>query len=265
MDYSILKIGDFDPSLGRKIKEIIFSSDSFIVYIDTEDIICWATDHHKVFGENFGNISNQISNWESLCNRLFSKQDSYDYKCLLAEGYARMLDEGNDQMAQKIIDQTAERIKQQGMQILRQDYLISSLISTCLVVLFLFLSVIFKKLIFQFVDRSIYEILLTSYFGGLGAFISTMIRARNYNAEISSSRRIHRIDGVLRIIYGLIAGVMISLGVKANILFGFLNSVDKNIYVLSFLGAIGGASEMLLPNIIRQFDDKAVENGKQKV
>ena len=34
------------------------------------------------------------------------------------------------------------------------------------------------------------------------------------------------------------------------------NSIDKNIYVLSFLGAIGGASEMILPNIIKQFEDE---------
>jgi len=256
MNFSVLKIGDYDPSLGRKIKEIILSSDTFIVYIDTNNTICWATENHSVFGENFGNISNQISNWESICNRLFSKQDSYDYKSLLAEGYARMLDEGNDITAQIVIDQTIERIKQQGKQILRQDYLISSLFTTGFIVLALIVTIIFKKNIIVFIDRSIYEILITSYLGGIGAFISTMVRARNYNAEISSSRRIHIIDGALRIIYGLIAGVLISLGIKSNIIFGFVNSIDKNIYVLSFLGAIGGASEMILPNIIKQFEDE---------
>jgi hypothetical protein len=51
---------------------------------------------------------------------------------------------------------------------------------------------------------------------------------------------------------------MIAIGIKANILFGFINHIEANMYVLPFLGAIGGASEMLLPNIIKQFDTEKV-------
>jgi hypothetical protein len=83
-----------------------------------------------------------------------------------------------------------------------------------------------------------------------------MVRARNYIAELSSSRRIHKIDGALRIIYGLMAGMIISLGIKSNIILGFVNSIDNHIFKLSFFGAIAGASEILLPNIIKQIEDQ---------
>jgi hypothetical protein len=258
MDYTTLKIGERPRKIGRKIKEIISKEKSHIVYLDENDIICTSKDSKVVLSKEFGHIQNLISSWESICNSLFSKEEAYEIKCLLAEGYGRMFEKNDYSAAKKIIDQTAERIKHQGEQILRQDYLISSLTTTCVIIFILFVTILSKRLIIQYVNPRLYEIFITALFGGVGAFISTMIRARNYQADISTSRHIHRIDGFIRIIYGLIAGVMIAIGIKANILFGFINHIETNMYVLPFLGAIGGASEMLLPNIIKQFDSEKV-------
>jgi len=124
MDFNSLKVGDIDSTLGKTIKEIILCSDTYIVYMDADEIIQWNTDKHNQWGENFGEIQNQVSYWENICNGLFNKKDSYNYKCLLAEAYARMLDEGNDQSAQEIIDQTVFRINKQGKEILRAIYFI---------------------------------------------------------------------------------------------------------------------------------------------
>lgn len=257
MDFSDLKIGDTDPYLGKKIKEIILSSNSFIVYIDEDQVIQWATSGHSEYGDDFGDIANQISYWESSCNRLFSKDDRYEYKCLLAEGYARMLGEGNQESAQKIIDRTSQRIEKHGKEILRQRYLLSGLYSTAFVAFLLMLAIILRHPLKDALNASGYEILLTSLFGGIGAFISTVTRAKNYNAEISVGKRIHEIDGVLRIIYGVIAGGIIGMGIKSNIIFGFVNEIQKNgVFVMTFLGAIGGASEIAIPSIIKKMDGK---------
>ena len=41
------------------------------------------------------------------------------------------------------------------------------------------------------------------------------------------------------------------------IIFGFINEMNKTIYVQTFLGAIAGASEMLLPNIVKQIEENS--------
>jgi hypothetical protein len=253
MDYTDLKRGDVIPERNRKIKEIIGEDKHFIVYLDDKDIICWDVDKtyktsDKKFGKEFGNIENQISFWESNCNRLFNKKESFDYKCLLAEGYARMLDARDDKTANSIIKSTSERIKVQGEQILRQNYLLASFRATCIVIILLIIFIIMK----EYIRKDIYEICLTGFMGGIGGFISSMLRAAHYKPILSYGKRIHRMDGYLRIVYGLIGGAIVAIGVKANIIFGFLDSEKKSLFSLYFLGAISGASEQLLPNIINQ-------------
>jgi hypothetical protein len=256
MDFADIKTGDIEPLLGKKVKEIIECSNTFIVYMDEDDIIQWAAAGHGQLGENFGDIQNQISYWESISNKVFSKEESYDYKGLLAEGYARMLGEGNHETAQRIIDQIIDRIKKHGGEVLRQQYLLSSLVATGLTVLILMLTIFFKQYLLGFLGYSVYEVFLASLFGGIGAFVSTMTRSKNYSSEITVGKRIHKIDGILRIVYGVIAGAVVAIGIKSNIVFGFVNEIPKSIFVMAFLGAMGGASEMIIPSIIKQIEGK---------
>jgi len=256
MNLSGLKYGDTDPNLGKKIKELILSTDTFIVYLDEDDVIQWSTSGKTGFGDQFGSIQNQISFWESISNRMFSKQESCDYKCLLAEGYARMLDDNNREAAQDIINLTKDRITIQAKEVLRQEYLMASVMATAAVVAALITSMVFKSVISNFLGKNVFDIYLTGLMGGIGAFVSATIRSKNYDPEIKTSKRIHRIDGILRIAYGIIAGVLISIGIKANIIFGFINGIDRTIFVETFLGAVAGASESILPNIIKQMEGK---------
>ncbi len=256
MDYSGIKAGETDPLLGKTIKDIILAENSYIVYIDTDDVIQWSTSGHSTFGENFGGIQNKISYWESICNKLFSKQDSYEYKCLLAEGYARMLDGGNSELANQILNQTSSRIEKHGKEILRQDYILSSLCFTTILLISLLIISSNKNAITQIWDSNTIEIYITGIFGSIGAFVSTMIRSQNYNSDITLGRQIHQIDGMLRIIYGFIAGILIALGIKANLIFGFINNTNTTVFTLLFLGAISGASEIILPNIIKQIENQ---------
>ena len=265
MNYNDLKKGDKIPERNRYIKEIISEDKHYIVYLDEKDIICWGFDQSNYSSEkDFGNVENQISFWESTCNRLFNKNESFDYKCLLAEGYARMLDSGDIKAANRIIDNTSERIKVQGEQILRQNYLLASFLATCGVIILLFTLVfIIKNNSIIKISTNIYEILVTSLMGGLGSFIFTMIRAIDYKPILSYGKRVHRVDGYLRIVYGLIGGAIVAVGVKSDIIFGFLNTGTPNLYVLYFLGAISGASEKLLPNIIDQSEKRYTDKLKQ--
>jgi hypothetical protein len=252
MDTTALKSGDVEPTLGKKIKDIILASSTFIVYMDENDVIQWSSDKD----DKMGDIPNQISYWESLSNKLFPKEEAYDYKCLLAEGYARVLDEGNTVNAQKIIDLTSDRIKKHGKELLRQQYLLASLLSTIIVGIILVITITSRTLVSSLLGSHGYGIFLTGLFGGIGAFVSAMTRSTQYDPEISIGKEIHVIDGILRIIYGLLVASLIAIGIKANLVFGFINNTDKNIFILTFMGAISGASELIFPSIVKKVEEK---------
>src|SRR4051794_29427349 len=61
---------------------------------------------------------------------------------------------------------------------------------------------------------------------------------------------IHRLDGFLRVFYGLIAGILVSLAIKGNVLAGFADSQQP--WILYFFAMVAGASEILIPNLINQ-------------
>ena len=263
MSDSYLKFDvDQNGPMGSKIKELIIRSHNIIVYIDENDTIQWAT-HGITLEKDFGDIQNKVSFWEDVSNKIFTKQDAYSCKCLLAEAYARILEDRDPKLANEIIERTVYRIQKHGSEILKQAYLLSSVV--CVIVLFFILGtvVVERNKILSIIPFDAYSILLTSIFGGIGAFVFTTLRLKNYTPEVIISKRIHQIDGALRIFYGIISGLIIALGIKSNIVLGFINQIQITIYLKAFLGVIAGASEIVIPNLIKGVEHK-IETGKIK-
>lgn len=256
MSYADLGIGQPGP-MGKPIKDIIIQAETFIVYMDNKDVIQWATEGYDHFHENFGEIQNCVSEWETKVNKIFSKSDAYALKCLLAEAYARILDNKDIVLARDIIAKATNTIEKQGREILKQYYAIASFIAALIICLAIFLSKFNKKMIETKYGIDEYCIWMTMLFGGVGAFIFTIIRLKNYQPDIVISKSVHILDGVLRIFYGVIFGLIIAVAIKSNILLGFLNQVEKNIYMSVFMGICAGASEILIPNLIKQIEDKS--------
>jgi hypothetical protein len=253
------RVGEVGPS-GSTIKEIIIQGIDFIVYIDEGDNIQWSTEEtYTDFHPQFGSIQNRVSYWESVSNKLFSTYDAYDFKCLLAEAYARIIDEKNLELSNDIIALTVNRIEKSGREILKQEYIISSFVCTS-VVMALIVAVIFSKhYLIAILNRDAFQILLTSLFGGVGAFVFATLRLRNYSPELAISKHIHRVDGALRVFYGIISGLIIGVGIKSDVLLGFISKVPSTIYLEVFLGIIAGASEVIIPNLIKQVEGKVNE------
>jgi len=257
--YNDYVAGEVGP-MGSPIKEIIIQNIEAIVYLDSADSIQWATYKYENFPESFGEIQNKVSYWESITNNLFSRKAAYDIKCLLAEAYARILDNRNITTAREIIEQCKERIIKHGCEILKQSYAIASLTATIVCLISILILRYNKNLILLNYSNDVYEILLTMAFGGIGSYMFATIRLKNYVPEIVLSKHIHQLDGILRVFYGIIAGLIVAIAIKSNIIFGFLNDIERTIYVSVFLGTIAGASEAFIPNLIKQVESKTFDN-----
>jgi hypothetical protein len=260
MNFYDLKAGDIDPNFGKKIKTIIYSTNGVIdavVYIDEDDVIQWLCEKVED-GQEFGLVINKMSYWETICNKIFTKAEAYENKCLLAEGISRIFALSSERFnnANQILDITIDKIKIEGENKLRNSYVLASVCSFGLVALFLIAELLLKRYIVNILGYEIYAILMTALMGGVGAFISAITRAKDFKPDIIVDKKIHQIDGILRIVLGILTASFVWIGIKANLLFGFLNNVEKSNYVFLFLGMISGISERILPSIVKQFEDK---------
>ena len=95
--------------------------------------------------------------------------------------------------------------------------------------------------------------------GGIGAFISGATGNTRIPCAPGAGRRLHRLEALIRLSVGLAAGTLVYLLSKGDIAVGFL-SPDKNAssassYGLLAIALLAGASEQLLPSLIKKFDD----------
>lgn len=257
IDYKLNELGP----MGKKIKEIIMQEDAYIVYLDSDDVIQWYTYGYDKFDANFGEIQNKVAMWESISNNIFNSKLAYDMKSQLAEAYARYFDNPkNIKAARDIIALTSERVMIIGKEILKQVYIKASIISTLLILILLYVIKYYNLELILAYGQNYYDVIVTMLFGGIGAFIFTVLRVKTYKPNINVNKRIHVIDGMSRIFYGIIAGLIIAVAIKSNLLLGYMN--NGNIYTFCIMGIVAGASDLFIPNIINHIGGKALENEK---
>jgi len=209
-DFSTLNTGDTDPTLNKVIKTIIYCTDCCIVYIDANNQIQWSDKIERVEDDKFGFVVNKMSYWESICNKVFKDGTGYENKCLLAEGAARAYANYNSKdrttEANEILDITINKIKIEAENILRNAYVMSAVVSFTIVIILFSVEELLKKQIISNFSYDWHSVLQTAMVGGIGAFVSAITRAKDFKPEIVVDAKIHVLDGVLRIILGIITG-----------------------------------------------------------
>jgi hypothetical protein len=74
---------------------------------------------------------------------------------------------------------------------------------------------------------------------------------------VSIKKKFNIIDGVLRVFYGCISGLIVAIGIKAHVIFDFFDKVPSHFYLILFLGIISGASEVIIPHLVKQVEKRA--------
>jgi hypothetical protein len=250
--------GDKDPITDTTIKSLVLKGEGFIVYLDDEHGICWSTDEdYSDFADDFGLVSNHVTTLEGITTKLFKGDELKNFNYLLAQGFARVLDDKDSTNANKMLEGVEKTIHENGRQLLKMSYITASFMTTICVGLFITLTWIFRLEVLEIIGQSALEVLLAVFCGGIGAFISSFIRSLNFDGDVRVPRNTYRLDGFLRIFYGLIAGFVMSLAIKSNVVLGLINDLDqKSLAVVCFFSTIAGASESLIPSIIKKVEEK---------
>jgi hypothetical protein len=264
--YTEICAGDIDVCNGRKILYVVYARPHFIVTIDEQLGLNWRTAHDfNTLAEDFGEVVGSCELSDALVDRIFSdKANRMAYKKMLGAVIARILDDKKSTSARKKLAIVDQRINEHGRERMRMVYIYSSLTTVCVLGLLFTLLLIVKTRIANFgFSTDVCAFIRCCLLGGIAAFLTTFARFQHYRGSLVAGVSIHRLDGILRIVYGMIAGLIIVLAIKANVLVGFANASTSSLpWILYFLAMMAGASEILIPNLIRQTEG---ELGIQKL
>ncbi len=263
---SDFKVGDKDPTTGKKIIYIAYQTNTFIITIDSAINLNWYADSEMQYAKDFGEVASRVSLTEALVDRIFlGKANRIAYKKMLADVLARVMDECDSKTAKQILEETTRRVEEHSKERVRMAYISYAVLSVVIVGVLVILALIWRKPLARAIDhQDIFRVIICTLLGGIGAFITTFFRFRNYEGSIVAGLPIHRLDGFLRVFYGLIAGIIISLAIKGKILAGFAADAEQP-WILYFFAMVAGASEVLIPNLIKQAESQtSLKNGTKK-
>jgi hypothetical protein len=257
-DIHNISLNNPDARTLKPIVEVVLQTDEFIVTIDNSLSVNWMTNGgYKGYAKDFSAVTSKVQLLSAQIDQLFAnKANRHKYKRIIAEALALALDEKESGNALAILKEVESVIKDYGKERVRIAYIFYASLTTCLIGILIATFVHYKNSSWLFAgNANIYEICIATLTGGIGAFVSTFIRFRNYEGNIISGLSAHRLDGFLRILYGCIAALILGLAIYSNTIFGFLNTSASQ-WVIYFLAAVAGASEFLIPNVIRSVKAK---------
>jgi hypothetical protein len=271
--YASLKVGDIDPRLGVKIKEILLVNGLCIVYIDQELSLQWywrfALDP-KVAARIFNRAGDLEAKAQFLRYLKTPKEDQNTPRDLLSavrligEGVVELFSTQDLTYANAALDTADKFITQRGREISRSWYFVPFL--------GFFAASIIGMSVAYCIDSTLFRTIAVACMcaGGVGSFISRALDNKNIPVAATAGRALHCIEATLRWCIGLTAGLIVWLLVTGNIAGSFLNthagndsSAGQNTFALIAFAVLAGASERLFPSLIRTFDESIKKNGQQ--
>jgi hypothetical protein len=252
-DYLSLKVGQIDPSMGVKVKEILLRSKSCIVYIDEKFSLQWYWDF-PLNAEMAAKTFNRAGDLEARIQFLRGKRGQEDNLLsalrLIGEGVVELFTTKGVTYADAALDTADKFVTQRAREVSRRWYFIPFLIFFAVSALVILVSYIYDPAMTKQIA------IICTFAGGLGAFISRALDNDNTPISATAGRMLHWIEATLRWCIGLTAGLTVWLLVTGKIAASFLNTSDgQNTFGLVAIALLAGASERLLPSLIQTFDD----------
>ena len=264
-----LNVGETDPS-GYTIKTVVLRKSNLLIYTTNENEIVYRSEDYN-YPNCFNSIHSKIRKLETLViDTLDSKkQDKFNYILANLLGEAAEITELVDSLPEKQneiqkeeenrirfeLEQTESDIYDTIKSIQKHHFSIGTYVGLGIIILILLLLKTYSHWVISHSSLNTFEIIFSSFFGGIGASIFLFNKYNNFKIQRSTDNRYIAFGGVLRVVIGVFYALAIILGVKSNILFGFINHMNS-INALCFIGLISGASDKIIANAIRIFEEK---------
>lgn len=254
-----LKEGDIDLELNKRIAEVILCTENFIVYLDDDKYIQWkTTDSHKAC-EHFGEVLNLVSLLEARSRFVDNSEILHSIRRQIAEGLARCLDGQKKDYSMNIFQEVEKEIKARNKETSWRWYFNTAYWITLICVVLFVGFWLSREAIISIAGRYAFEIILGVFCGAIGALLSVTSRGNKLTLDANAGKRLHEMEGVSRIVAGLIGAFFVALGIKGGIIMGGVSFSGNPLSFLLALCLLAGVSERFVPSLIAKLEKSSLK------
>jgi len=248
LKHTRLRVGEAS-STGQIVESILGQSSKVTVFTTTDNHLRWQ------YHENNGDLPDThipiVDEFDSLMTeiRVFVPQHNR------REGYTRLGKalfsalNAKEPASSRSFEAVKAFITQSSTQRARFIYTAFALATAASIILVLFM--------LQFLWFS--QIALYFYgaiFGAMGAAVSVMQRSRDIELDVRLPDRAIYLQASIRVMLGLVFGLVFIFASKANLIMGAINS---DVFALCMFALVAGVSERFIPDLIERLETKAKE------
>ena len=209
---------------------------------------CLTTTIHA-FGVDLSLIEDLLAECKYLTETLIitkKEREMFDYQRAIAINSFLL---GQEKNSRKILDELKEKLQKRKILIKKLWYIGIFLVIT--------IAMIVGSLILEQWKSCKYTRIAT--FGAIGGFISLNIRLKEIKFEISDSTLSYIIVSLYKVIFSMLASIIVYFLIESDIILGILKEETTNqMYFLYVVSTMAGFSESLLPNIFKGIEEKTI-------
>lgn len=257
--------GDIEPTHNKRIKYLVLKARSFIVYLDDEHYVYWATDsEYRTYAPDFNTIINRVGYLESIARGLLAVPQIETLAKILGDCVAVLLDDADSTNARDSLDKAENYLNARTMELGRTWYISSAAVVTAIALAGCAVLWLARDWVRGRIGLTAFVVLLGAGVGALGALIFIIMRIGKIGIDAMAGRFIHHFEGAIRIIAGMAGAALVTLAVKANVFLGALDSTEKSLPLILTIAMIAGASERIVPNLIKKVEGISEEPQPKK-
>jgi hypothetical protein len=236
---------------------LIRQTKGFIVFLDKEGDLDWETtkeydsEGHKDFDAH-NSIMNDAALLEETPSEGLQAKQIRQFKRLIGEAMVCSFehDYGN---ARKMLVAAAKYMRDRSEETSRMWYLCASCVMTIPFGLLGSIVWLYRANAGILLGYQGMWLVLSCSAGALGALFSVIQRSGKLKLDCAAGRWLHYLEGSSRICAGVLAGFLVSLAVKYEIILGPLARGDKMPGIMLIAALVAGFSEQLASSIISKF------------
>lgn len=245
--------GQRDPLLGKMVDTLIARCDDYVVYLDEDLYVEWATDTHFDGIDGSADVLNRVSWLETKPKYMLGDDEQKrTYGRMVGEGVARMLSERIKE-ANTILDQAEGWIDARSQEAARRWLLTGSAVAALPLVIAGTSLWLFRQPLYVRFGTQETDVIIGACVGAGGALLSIIWRTGKQGWEPEAGPRLHYCEALARIIAGMFGAVVMTLAVRADLLGGVLARASSHsaMFLLAF---VAGFSERLVPGFVSRVE-----------
>jgi hypothetical protein len=252
-DFTVLNEGD--PFKKKIIAKLIFQSETCIVYLDQNLKVCWMTNsEYGHYAQDFGAVRARADLLKSIPRELLADTQFEALQRQVGAAMAGLLDDKISDNANSILDKAETYLRTRTTERARRWFLSAAFCVTGGALLVATLLMLFRGTIQPRIGLNGFEIALATLMGSLGAVLSMVLRMTKLDIDAMAGSGVHYFEGAVRSLAGMAGAFLVALCVKADVVLGVINDTSNTLPFLLALGVVAGASERLVPNLIKKVE-----------